>query len=407
MARKAGQIIRRGDRKFLIRIYLGLDANGKRKYHNQTIHGTKKEAQQALTDLLLKQDKGQLAGPVVTTLNAYLDHWLETAARPRLRPKVFLEYAAQLVRYVRPALGSMRLSQLSPLAIQGLYGGMLARGLSVRTVRLAHAILRNALRQAVKWRILASNPADAVDLPKQQRKEMLAMTEAEAARFLAATAGGPWHELFALLLSTGLRPSEAIALRWTDLDLPGDRLMVQRKATRVGGRWLYEEPKTSKSRRTIDLPQEITKLLNERVRDGDLVFSNGRGEPPDLRTVTLYHFKPALERAGLPISIRLYDLRHTHATLLLLAGIHPKIVSERLGHSSITITLDTYSHVLPGMQKESADTVGEPCFHAARAANRDVRVFALGTSSSQSNARERFTAAAVATCCSDVFARPR
>ncbi len=236
------------------------------------------------------------------------------------------------------------------------------QGLSARMVRLTHAILRNALGQAVRWRMLASNPADSVDLPKQQRKEMRAMTEAEAARFLTATAGKPWHEPFALLLSTGLRLSEAIALRWTDLDLHGDRLTIRRKATRVGGRWLYEDSKTSKSRRTIDLPQEITKILIEIVRDGDLVFTNGTGEPPDLRTVTQYHFKPALERAGLPISIRLYDLRHTHATLLLLADIHLKIVSERLGHSTITITLDTYSHVLPGMQKESAEKIGKMLF---------------------------------------------
>jgi integrase len=191
---------------------------------------------------------------------------------------------------------------------------------------------------------------------------MQALTQEEATRFLDATRGRPWHTLFALLLSTGLRPSEAIALRWTDLDLANDRLTVRRKATRVEGKWIFEAPKTSKSRRTIDLPHGTTRLLSEHLHDGDLVFTNGRGDPPALRSITRHQFKPALERAGLSGSFRLYDLRHTHATLLLVAGIHPKIVSERLGHSTITITMDTYSHVLPGMQRESASKIGEMLF---------------------------------------------
>lgn len=129
---------------------------------------------------------------------------------------------------------------------------------------------------------------------------------------------------------------------------------MRRTVKRVDGKWVYEEPKTKSSRRRLELPPGTVRALAGLGRDGELVFTNGFGEPVNIYTVIEHHFKPALERAGLPKEVRLYDLRHTHATLLLSAGVHPKIVSERLGHSTIHITLDIYSHVLPHMQKETA-----------------------------------------------------
>lgn len=139
-----------------------------------------------------------------------------------------------------------------------------------------------------------------------------------------------------------------------DLDLSAGRLSVRRTVKKVDGRWLFEEPKMKSSRRTIDLPNGTMCLLADLERDGELIFTNGEAEPVSYRNVVEHHFKPILERAGLMPEVQLYDLRHTHATLLLIAGVHPKIVSERLGHASIQITLDTYSHVLPNMQRESA-----------------------------------------------------
>lgn len=262
---------------------------------------------------------------------------------------------------MREPLGNLKLTQVTPIAIQAVYSGMLADGLSARTVRLTHAVLRNALKQAVKWRVIPVNPADAVDLPKQQREEMRAMTSDEAARYLTAAQASPHGVLLALLLSTGLRPSEAIALRWSDVDLPGARLTVSRKAVRASGTWEFGQPKTNKSRRTVDLPQGIVALLSALPRHYEQVFHNADGAPPNMRRVVTEH-KSTLEHAGVDQGVRLYDLRHTHATLLLLAGVHPKIVSERLGHSTINITLDTYSHVLPGMQKESARKLDEMLF---------------------------------------------
>jgi integrase len=362
MARTPGQIIERDSGKFTIRVYIGTDARGRRRYVNRTINGTKKEAQKVLTAMLRERDLGLLKERSSQPLGNYLDEWLKAAAKPRLQESTYKEYVGQLDRYIRGPLGGVKLSKLDAMTIQGVYGDMQTRGLSARTVRLTHAILRSALAQAVKWGHLPANPADFVDLPKQKRQEMKAMSEAEAGRFLAAAESSQWHVLFALLLTTGLRPSEALALRWTDVDLAGHKLTVNRKVTKVDGEWIYGPPKTASGRRTVDLPEGSTRLLAGHQRDGELVFTNGNGEPPDRRSIVENHYKATLERAGLDIDFRLYDLRHTHATLLLLAGVHPKIVSERLGHASINITLDTYSHVLPGMQKESAAKLNEMLF---------------------------------------------
>jgi integrase len=365
MPRRAGTLIARGTDTWVIRLDLGTDATGKRIRLNRTIHGKKKDAERLLNKLLRDRDTGNLTEASRQPLTDYLDHWLATAAAPRLRPATLKSYREQLHRYIVPTIGSLRLHQVTPVAIQGVYAGMLERGLSARTVRYAHAVLRSALQQAVKWLLLPSNPADAVDLPKQAQGRAAALTEAEAARFLAAVAGREHHVFFALLLGTGLRPGEALALRWSDLDLGNDVLRVSRGARKVGRAWLFSEPKTAASRRSVDIPTDLSTMLAGLPRHYELVFANADGDPVDYRGVVQHHFKPALERAGLPSSLRVYDLRHTHATLLLLAGVHPKIVSERLGHADISLTLNTYSHVLPGMQREGAAKLNAMLFAPA------------------------------------------
>ncbi len=154
--------------------------------NKSTVHGTKKDAEKVRNKLLREKDLGILATPTHHTLDEYLDHWLEVAAKPRLRAKTFDEYKRQIARYVRPTLGHLKLTQVRPVTIQGLYGDMLNRNLSSRTVRLTHAILRNALDQAVKWQILTYNPADAVDLPRHEKQEMKVLSQEEANRFLEA-----------------------------------------------------------------------------------------------------------------------------------------------------------------------------------------------------------------------------
>ena len=252
-------------------------------------------------------------------------------------------------------MGGKLITNLKPLDIQTVYAEMLNRGLSARTVRYAHSVLNMALTQAIKWQMLGSSPAQAVDLPKQQRKEMNAMDREEAGRFLEAAKTDSHHVLLVLLLTTGLRPSEALALKWSDLDLHVGKLSVNRTvARRKGGGWYFKTTKTPNSRRSIDILDTLTTLLlNHREvaypSEYGLVFSNLNGEPLDLDHFSQRNYKRVLDVAGLPKKFRLYDLRHTCATLLLLAGVNPKVVSERLGHSSIRETMDTYSHVLPSM----------------------------------------------------------
>lgn len=362
----AGQLIARGEGTWLVRVYRGRADNGTRRYLNRTVHGTKKQAQRLLTKLLREHDTGELVEPTRETVGKYLDRWLRDAAKPRVQPRTLHDYRGLVRRYIRPALGDLRLHQLTPMQIQALYAEMQERGLSPRTVRYAHAVLRSALGQAVKWRLLPNNPATAVELPKRERREMKALDPKQAGRFLEAAKEDRFAALWSLLVTTGLRPGEAFALRWKDLD--GDRVRVSRALVkRAGLETTFAAPKTDRSRRSVTLPastvaalrthrakQAEEKLAATEYTDLDLIFATQTGGPLSLPNLTRRHFKPLLEAAGLP-PMRLYDLRHTAATLLLAAGEHPKIVSERLGHATITLTLDTYSHVLPDMQAASAE----------------------------------------------------
>jgi integrase len=366
----AGQIIKRGERTWLVRIFQGRDQNGKRGYVNKTVHGTKKDAEKYLSATLTAISTGTFVEPSALTLDGFLDNWLESAARPRVSERTFAEYTALLKRYVREPLGSKKLAGLRPLDIQALYSAMQERGLSARVVRYTHAVISSALKQAVRWGMLYRNPAELVQLPKQTRQEMRALTPEEASRFLAALAGDRCATLFALALATGMRPEEYLGLQWIDVD-PAKATVTVRRALvwrTKGGGWYFTEPKTARSRRTIPLPASVVVALTEHKRrqaeerlkagpawqDHGLVFATPIGTPLNISNLTRVRFKPALSKAGLPGTIRLYDLRHTCATLLLQAGENPKVVSERLGHASVTLTLDVYTHVLPDMQRAAA-----------------------------------------------------
>lgn len=371
MARKPGQIIDRGDGKFLVRVFLGRDGNGRRKYVNHQVHGSKKDAERMLTKVLRERDLGLLVETSRMNLDEYLDHWLKAAVGPRVREGTAKEYAATLRRYVREPLGHKRLGRLKPVDIQTLYSTMQATGLE-RSVRYVHTILRDALGQAVRWQMLARNPAELVDLPRRRPSSSIrALNQEEVERFLAAAAPSKWSLFFKLMLGTGVRPSEALALTWRSVDLGRGTITIRQSLSRVNGRWLFNEPKTPSSRRSIPLPHSLLQPLAEHLTAQrelgftELLFCNVDGDPIHERGIVSGSFKPALERAGLPSSVRLYDLRHTHATLLMLAGVHIKVVSERLGHSSIGITLDTYSHVLPNMQLDAARKFDELVFATA------------------------------------------
>jgi integrase len=365
-ANTAGQIIPRGEDTWLVRIFMGRDGNGKRRYLNKTIRGKKKDAQDYLSKTLTAISTDSFVEPSPLTLDAYLDKWLESAAKVRVSERTYHDYEWLLNNRVPAALRDHKLSDVRPLHIQSLYSEMQKQGLSARSVRAIHTVLSSAFKQAVRWQMLSRNPCEAVELPRYVRKEMQAFSPEEAKRFLEAAARDSHGVIFALGLSTGMRPEEYLALKWSDIDLNKGTATVQRTLQRrKGGGWYYGEPKTTRSRRTIPLPASLVRYLIEhkrhqaeaRLKAGasyqqhDLVFASLDGTPLMLSNLTRRHFKPILKSAKLPSSFRLYDLRHSCATVLLAAGENPKVVSERLGHASIVLTLDTYSHVLPDMQQ--------------------------------------------------------
>lgn len=379
-SRRTGQIIRRGENRFLCRVFLGRDdVTGKRKYHNATVRGTKKDAQRVLNGILRDIDLGHFAEPSRMTLGEFLDKWLKDSAKPAVSDRTYQNYVWLLKKYVRPVLGGVRLSALKPLEIQSLYTELHQdKRLSAKSVRHVHVTLSGALNQAVKWRLLLQNPACAVDLPKIERKEMLALSTEDVGKFLEAAQSDRYGVMFTFAVITGMRPGEYMGLKWSDIDFDRGTATVQRSLlispTEKGER--FGEPKTPQSRRTIPLPGAMVGLLRdhrrrqaeERMRAGsewegmDLVFCTETGKPLDLHNIRTRHFKPILKRAGLPEKLRIYDLRHTCATLLLSDGVHPKVASERLGHSSIVLTLNTYSHVLPTMQVDASDRLEKLCF---------------------------------------------
>lgn len=374
MARKVGQIIARGYRKWLIRVYLGRDLETKKRtYHNRTIRGSMREAQAYLTKKLRERDLGRDLEGAKITLNEYLDRWLQTAVKPRVRQKTCKDYDGILRRYIRPALGDRVLVSMLPMDIQTTYHGMIERGLSARTVRYTHAVLRSAMRQALRWRLLLDNPVDGVKTPQPLRGEMRSLTVEQAQAFLRAALVTPHGPVLAVALTTGMRPSEYLALKWQDLDWTRQTVSVVRSVRRLDGRWCFSDTKRSRSRRPIRLQTWIVALLRDlRTKASaqdlypelrDLVFRTPSGQPINADCLAK-HFRSILDSAGLP-RIRLYDLRHSAATIALAAGVSPKVVSEQLGHASTAFTLDTYAHVLPHMQDEAAARVEAMLFRQA------------------------------------------
>jgi integrase len=305
------------------------------------------------------------------TMQEYLERWIDDVAASRVRSTTLRGYGQVVRVHVVPAIGGVRLDKLTGQDLARLYADRLAAGRSARTVELIHAVLHSALRQAVRWDLIARNPADAVSPPRPRRPEIRPLTAQQARSLLAAAAGDELLEpLLGLALATGMRQGELLGLTWAAVDLTAGRLEVRASLVRRPGSWSLEEPKSGRSRRSIRLsPSAVATARAHRARqaaarllvgtdweDNDLLFTDAWGRPLDGRHVTSRTFRGLLRRAGLP-PIRFHDLRHTYATLQLAAGTHPKLVQEVLGHSTIALTLDVYSHVTPSMHDEAAATM--------------------------------------------------
>lgn len=326
---------------------------------------TRKEASEKLRAALAAHDRGIAVDSDRRTMGVYLADWLKST-EGTLRPRTHLRYEQYLRIHAIPFLSNVRLTQLTPQHLRTLYAERMAAGASASSVGHLHAVLHKALSQAADDQIISRNVASLVKKPRAERPEIKTLSPDEARQFVARVADDPLEALYLVAVTTGMRQGEILALRWRDVDLEAGQVQVRSNVqyTQAGG-YAFLEPKTASSRRSVMLTKAAvaalrrhrTKQLQQRLakgtawRDLDLVFPNDVGEP--MRGTALTHrFQALLVRLGLP-RIRFHDLRHTAATLLLGRGVHPKIVSEMLGHATVAITLDIYSHVTPTMQREA------------------------------------------------------
>lgn len=374
-----GSIVKRG-KGYSVVVELDRDpVSGKRRQKWHSGYRTKRAAEDALSELVNGVKSGTYVAKSKQTLSEYVAEWL-AAIEPTVRASTHYSYARNLRLHVLPYLGGTPLHAVDAGMLNGLYAKLLsegrkdheAGGLSPRSVRYVHTITHRALKDAVKWGRLARNPADAADPPRASasgRPESVTWTAQQLATFLQGTREDRHGTAYLLLATTGLRRGEALGLRWRDLDLDAGRAAIRQTVIAVHHKPELGTPKTAKGRRTVTLDRATVAALREHRKrqaeerlqmgagwtDNDLVFCKVDG--------TLLHperfsrsFGDAVRRLGLP-TIRLHDLRHGWATMALSAGVHPKVVQERLGHANIGITLDTYSHVTGSLHDEAAETV--------------------------------------------------
>ncbi len=370
-----GHIVKRYKNSYTIVLSVGRDpVTNKPRQQWVTVKGNKKDAEKKLAELLHQIDNGIYIKPGKITLREFLERWLRDYAWANLAPRTAEGYEHIVRRHLIPAMGNVLLDQLKPETLQRYYTDKLEGGrcdgkgaLSPRTVRHHHVILHNALDKAMKWGLLSRNPADAVSSPRCHRPEWNILNEDDIRTLLEAAKKTPYYALFYVAIFTGMRRSELLALRWSDVDLLLSQIYVTRTLHHLrDGSIAFRAPKTAKGRRMISLSPSVSSVLRKykegqkldramlgiSLKEDDLVYSDLKGKPLLPNTVTHAWIK-LVRRTGLK-GIRLHDARHSHASLMLKAGTHPKIVQERLGHSSVTITLDTYSHVTPGLQEAAA-----------------------------------------------------
>ena len=370
MARKRrgsgeGSIYQRKDGRWVASMSL---EHRKRKY----FYGdTRREVQEKLKIALREQQQGTLITAAQQTLKQFLERWVEETYKPTVKPLSYVNYRSVINAHLVPALGHVTLQKLTPEMIQSVCRKKLDEGKKPRTVVYIHKVLQRALEDAVKWGLVARNVAKLVTPPRVERHEVQALTLEQAEKLLEVARGTSLDALLVMALTTGMRRGELLALRWGDIDFEHSMVFVHRTVARIAGGLIEGEPKTKSSRRHIMLPVVAIEALKrhqaqwERMkltaadswqdtgavfceRDGSLIY-------PDK---VLRRFEKLLGQVGLP-HMRFHDLRHSAATILLAIGVNPKEVQSRLGHSSITMTMDVYGHVLSSMQHEAVDRIDD------------------------------------------------
>jgi integrase len=377
-----GAIVKRG-KSWSYVLYLGRDQDGKKRQKWVGGFRTRRDAEEALTQSLDRVRTGTWADPGRITVAEYLEQWLD-GIRPSLRPKTAASYEDALRGWVIPRVGSFRLAGLTAPRLLAMYGELLesgrrngSGGLSPRSVQYAHRIVSHALKDAVDHGLLVRNPASLVKPPRVPKPPMRVWSADDVRRFLAGVGDDRLYALWVLLVTTGVRRGEALGLRWEDIDLKRGLLAVRQTVVAIGYDVHISEPKTAIGRRSVSVDATTVAALKAHRRrqseeqlvagpgwsESGLAFTTESGAMihPDRISKLFAQLVPQLE---LP-RIRLHDLRHTAATLALTAGVHPKVVQERLGHANVTITLDTYSHVLQGLQEDAAAKVAHLVFEGA------------------------------------------
>ena len=368
-----GSIKQRSKGSWTIILDAGRDpATGKRSQQWHTVKGTKRQAEKRLVELIHQVDTGDYVKPGNLTVGAFLVQWLRDYASTNVRPRTIEGYRDIVNGHLIPGLGKIHLLQLKGAHIQGYYARALEcgrkdgkGGLSPRSVLHHHRVLREALGHAVKWQLVPRNITDTIDPPRPEKLEITTLDNAGLLALLEKARGSIYFPVLHLVAYTGLRRSEALALKWQDVDLNLATLSVVRSVHQIRGVGMaFNQPKTARSRRQVALSPAAVLALRDHWEQqqaligelggvtSDLVFRRIDGSPlrPDAVTLACAKF---VREAGLP-HLRFHDLRHTHATLMMEQGINPKVVSERLGHASVGITLDLYSHASPSLQAEAA-----------------------------------------------------
>lgn len=364
-----GSITRRKDGLYMARYTVETATGAKRK----TLYAkTRKEASEKLKVALAQAQKGITADAGALTVGTFIERWLDDSVRGSVRQSTYQRDESLCCVHVVPTLGKKKLKTLNPSDVQRFYRVKLDSGLSSATVHKLHVLLHKALKQAERWGLVPRNVANDVDPPKVHKEEIRPLTNEQARKLLNTVKGDRLEALYVVAVQCGLRQGELLALRWEDVDLEARTLQVRRTITRDGGKHTVGSAKTAKGSRTVKLTRDATEALQEHLerqlaeidkagdkwQENGLVFCTGKGtliNPTNLRRRSL---APLLQQAGLP-AITFHQLRHTAATILLLKNVNPKVVSEMLGHATIAITLDTYSHVLPNMQHSAVAAMEE------------------------------------------------
>jgi integrase len=385
--RRTGHIRERSPGAFEIRYALGTDpASGRRRIATATVRGSRKDAERELRRLLRTVDTGEHVDPSRITLRQWLTTWID-AVKSEVSPKTGERYGEIAFNFLIPALGNLQLTKLAPVHIQDAYNALATGGrrdgkeggLSPRTRRHIHRILSAALSRAVEQQLIVRNPADAFRkrLPKVERREMATLTAEEAQRLLTAVRHTRVYWPVLIALATGMRRGEILALRWRNVGSNSGIVRVVESLEQTKGGLRFKAPKTDRLR-AVTLPsfavEELTRLKREQAEEllalgvrqtGDtLLCARADGEPMQPRSLT-HEFTRLIGRMKDIPRVRFHDLRHSHATQLLLAGVHPKVAQERLGHSTISITLDLYSHVSATMQEDAAAKI-DAAFRGAK-----------------------------------------